>query len=108
MGMGPVHAIRKLLKKRSLSVSDIDVFEINEAFSSQVIANARELEIPTEKLNPNEGAIALGHPLGASGTRLIATLLNNLETLGGELGIASMCIGHGQGIATLIRRLVRV
>lgn len=105
MGMGPVYAIQKLLMKRNMSVNDIDFFEINEAFASQAIASIRELKIPMEKVNSNGGAIALGHPLGSSGTRLITTLLHNLEARDCELGIASMCIGHGQGIATLIRRV---
>ncbi len=105
MGMGPVYSIKKLLEKQNLTVKDIDLFEINEAFASQSIASVRELEIPTEKVNICGGAIALGHPLGCSGTRLIVTLLNNLERTGKKIGIASMCIGHGQGIATLIKRL---
>jgi len=105
MGMGPVPAIRKLLQKNNLSVADIDLFELNEAFASQAIACINELQLPVEKVNPWGGAIALGHPLGSTGTRLITTLLNGLETSGGRYGIASLCIGHGQGMATLIERL---
>lgn len=105
MGMGPVPAIRKLLAKVHMTVDDIDSFEINEAFASQAIACVRELKIPFEKVNPSGGAIALGHPLGSTGTRLITTLLHWLERTGQEWGIAAMCIGHGQGIATLIRRV---
>ncbi len=105
MGLGPVPAIRKLLKRNDLSVQDIDRFELNEAFASQAITCIRQLELPPERVNPWGGAIALGHPLGATGTRLIATLLNGLITDDQELGIASLCIGHGQGMATLIRRI---
>ena len=105
MGMGPVPAIRKLLQKTGLSVADIDLFELNEAFASQAIACVNELQLPSEKVNPWGGAIALGHPLGSTGTRLITTLLNGLESSGGKYGIASLCIGHGQGMATLIERL---
>lgn len=105
MGMGPVPAIRKLLKKTGLSLDQIDRFELNEAFASQALACIRELGLPREKINPWGGAIALGHPLGGTGTRLITTLLNGLETEGGRYGIASLCIGHGQGMATLIERI---
>lgn len=104
MGMGPVPAIRRLLQKTRLTVADIDRFELNEAFASQAIACCNELSLPPEKVNPWGGAIALGHPLGATGTRLITTLLNGLEQSGGRYGIASLCIGHGQGMATLIER----
>ncbi|RLB65420.1 MAG: acetyl-CoA C-acyltransferase [Deltaproteobacteria bacterium] len=105
MGMGPVPAIRKLLQQTDLSVADIDLFELNEAFASQAIACVNELQLSSEKVNPWGGAIALGHPLGSTGTRLITTLLNGLESSGGKYGIASLCIGHGQGMATLIERL---
>jgi acetyl-CoA acyltransferase len=105
MGMGPVPAIRKLLQKNNLSVADIDLFELNEAFASQAVACVNELRLPNEKVNPWGGAIALGHPLGSTGTRLITTLLNGLETSGGRYGVASLCIGHGQGMATLIEKL---
>ncbi|HEY5673417.1 MAG TPA: thiolase family protein [Malonomonas sp.] len=105
MGMGPVPAIRKLLKKNRLSVTDIDLFELNEAFASQSLACINELQLPLQKVNPWGGAISLGHPLGCTGTRLITTLLNGLENSGGRYGIASLCIGHGQGMATLIERL---
>ena len=105
MGMGPLYAIKKLLERQKMAISDIDLFEVNEAFASQAIACVRELKIPPDKVNICGGAIALGHPLGCSGTRLITTLLHNLERTGGKTGIASMCIGHGQGIATLIKRI---
>jgi acetyl-CoA acetyltransferase len=104
MGMGPVPAIRKLLQRNALSVADIDLFELNEAFASQAVACIKQLDLPVEKVNPWGGAIALGHPLGCTGTRLISTLLNGLEVCGGRYGIASLCIGHGQGMATLIER----
>ncbi len=104
MGLGPIPAIRKLLSKEQLTVKEIDLFEINEAFASQALACLDQLEIPEDKVNPCGGAIALGHPLGATGTRLIVTLLHNMERLDQRLGVASMCIGHGQGIATLIER----
>ncbi len=105
MGMGPVPAIRRLLEKTGLGVADIDLFELNEAFASQAIACCRELELSAARVNPWGGAIALGHPLGCTGTRLITTLLNGLETGGGRYGIASLCIGHGQGMATLIEKV---
>ena len=105
MGMGPVPAIRRLLQKNRLTVADIDLFELNEAFASQAVACVNELRLPMEKVNPWGGAIALGHPLGSTGTRLITTLLNGLDAAGGRYGIASLCIGHGQGMATLIERL---
>lgn len=104
MGMGPVPAIKKLLSRNKLGTNDVDLFEINEAFAAQAVACQRELELPVEKLNICGGAIALGHPLGCTGTRLITTLLHGLERAGAEYGVASMCIGHGQGIACLIRR----
>jgi acetyl-CoA acyltransferase len=101
MGIGPIPAIRKLLAKHEMTVDDIDVFEINEAFASQSIYCRRELGIPKDKINPNGGAIALGHPLGVSGTRMTATLLRELKRRGGKYGIVSMCIGGGMGVAAL-------
>lgn len=105
MGIGPVPAIRKLLEKTGLTVEDIDLFEINEAFGSQATYCQRELGIPDEKLNVNGGALALGHPLGVSGTRMAGTLLRALEEKGGRYGIVSMCIGGGMGAAALFERV---
>jgi acetyl-CoA acyltransferase len=101
MGIGPVPAIRKLLAQTGLSLSDIDLFEINEAFAAQAVYCARELGVPDEKLNVNGGAIALGHPLGATGAKLSATLVYELKRRGGRLGVVSMCIGGGMGAAGL-------
>lgn len=105
MGIGPVPAIRKLLAKHDLSVDDIDLFEINEAFASQAKYCRDELGIDPEKLNIHGGAIALGHPLGVSGTRMTGTLLRSLEKVGGRYGVVSMCIGGGMGAAALFERV---
>ena len=101
MGIGPVPAIRKLLERHELEISDIDLFEINEAFAAQASYCQQELGIPDEKINPHGGAIALGHPLGVSGTRMAGTLLRELKNRGGKLGVVSMCIGGGMGAAGL-------
>ncbi len=105
MGIGPVDAVRKALARAKLQLADIDIIELNEAFAAQSLAVVRVLGIDEEKLNPHGGAIALGHPLGSSGCRLIATLLNDLETLGGTLGMATLCVGGGQGVATIVERV---
>jgi acetyl-CoA acetyltransferase family protein len=105
MGIGPVKAVKKALQRANLQLSDIDVIELNEAFAAQSLAVLRELGIDEDKLNPHGGAIALGHPLGSSGARLIATLVNDLETLDKRLGMATLCVGGGQGVATIIERL---
>jgi 3-oxoadipyl-CoA thiolase len=105
MGLGPIPATRKVLQRTGLSIKDIDLIELNEAFAAQALQCVRELEIDEEKLNVNGGAIALGHPLGCSGARLVVTLLHELERRGGRYGLATMCIGVGQGIATIIERL---
>jgi acetyl-CoA C-acetyltransferase len=102
MGIGPVPAIRAVLAMSRLALGDIDRFEINEAFGAQVMACARELGLDEDKLNVNGGAIAIGHPLGATGVRLAVTLARELQRCGGRYGIASACIGGGQGIALLI------
>src|SRR3989475_6077263 len=104
MGLGPIPATRKVLQRAGLNISDMDLIELNEAFAAQALQCMRELEIDQEKLNVNGGAIALGHPLGCSGARLITTLLHELERRSGRDGLATMCIGVGQGIATIIER----
>ena len=105
MGLGPIFATRKVLQRAGLSIQDMDLIELNEAFASQALQCARELEIDMDKLNVNGGAIALGHPLGCSGARIITTLLHELERRDGRYGLATMCIGVGQGIATIIERI---
>jgi acetyl-CoA acyltransferase len=102
MGVGPVPAVKKLLAKNNLKIEDIDVFELNEAFAAQALHCIRELGIPQDKVNPNGGAIALGHPLGVSGTRLVATILRELKRRNGRYGVVTMCIGGGMGAAALI------
>jgi 3-oxoadipyl-CoA thiolase len=102
MGVGPVPATRKALERAGLTIDDIDLIELNEAFAAQVLASARELGIPHEKLNVNGGAIALGHPLGCSGARLLTTLVHEMRRRGARYGLATMCIGVGQGLATIV------
>ena len=102
MGVAPVPATRLALERAGLSVDDIDLVELNEAFAAQVLASIRELGVPHEKLNVNGGAIAIGHPLGASGARLIGMLAHELRRTGKRYGVATMCIGVGQGLATVI------
>ncbi|AKP64580.1 Acetyl-CoA acetyltransferase [Levilactobacillus koreensis JCM 16448] len=104
MGYAPVYAIQKMLDRTHATVAGIDRFEINEAFAAQSVAITRDLKIPTHKLNVNGGSIALGHPLGASGTRIVVTLLHELMRSGGHRGLASMCIGGGMGIALMLER----
>jgi acetyl-CoA acetyltransferase family protein len=104
MGLGPIPATRKALERAGLSVDDLDLVELNEAFASQSIVCMRELGLDGEKVNVNGGAIAIGHPLGMSGARLITMLAHELERTGGRYGLATMCIGVGQGIATIIER----
>ena len=102
MGVGPIPATRLALRRAGLEIEDIDLVELNEAFASQSLACQRELGIDHEKLNVNGGAIAIGHPLGASGARLIGTLARELRRRGARYGVATMCIGVGQGLATVI------
>ncbi|WP_225410482.1 thiolase family protein [Stigmatella hybrida] len=102
MGIGPIPAVKKLLARNKLKVEDIDVFELNEAFAAQALHCLRELGIPLEKANPNGGAIALGHPLGVSGARMVGTILYELKRRNGRYGIVTMCIGGGMGAAALI------
>jgi acetyl-CoA C-acetyltransferase len=105
MGMGPVPAVRKALDRAGLSADAIDLFELNEAFSVQSLAVVRELGASPDKVNVNGGAIALGHPIGASGARILATLLYALEARGGGRGVAALCIGGGMGIAVVVESL---
>ena len=105
MGIGPVPAMRKALARAGMQLSDIDIIELNEAFAAQSLAVVQAMGIDEEKLNPHGGAIALGHPLGCSGARLIATLINDLQTLDKTWGIATLCIGGGQGLATILERV---
>ncbi len=105
MGIGPVPATRKVLKQAGLGIADIDLFEINEAFAAQSVASVQELGIDPERVNVNGGAIALGHPLGCSGARILTTLLYEMERREARYGLATMCIGVGQGIATIIERV---
>ncbi len=104
MGLGPIESTKKVLAKTNLKVTDLDLIEANEAFAAQSLAVGKTLEFPAEKLNVNGGAIALGHPIGASGTRVLVTLIHELKRRDGKYGLATLCIGGGQGIATIIKR----
>lgn len=104
MGLGPIPASQKALQKLGKTVDDIDLFEINEAFAAQSIPVVKELGIPADKVNVNGGAIALGHPIGASGSRILVTLIHELEKRNGKLGLCSLCIGGGQGISLIISK----
>jgi acetyl-CoA C-acetyltransferase len=107
MGVGPIEAVRKVLDAAGMTIDDIDVMELNEAFAAQVIPVCREVGIDPfgDKLNPHGGAIALGHPYGMTGARIMNTLLNDLDTLDGTIGLETMCVGGGQGMAMLVERL---
>ena len=105
MGMGPVSATRKALTKAGLTLADIDLIEANEAFAAQFLAVGKELGFTKEKLNVHGGAIALGHPIGASGARILVTLLHAMEARGAKRGLATLCIGGGQGVATIVERI---
>jgi acetyl-CoA C-acetyltransferase len=105
MGLGPIEACRQALKRANMTVDDIDLVEINEAFAAQVLPSAKHLGIPLEKLNVHGGAIALGHPFGMTGARIMTTLINGLETEDKRFGMESMCVGGGQGMAMIIERL---
>jgi len=102
---GPIPATRKILKRTGMTVADIDLVEINEAFAPVPLITMQEFDIPPEKVNVNGGAIALGHPLGATGAMLIGTLLDELERQDKAVGLCTMCIGYGMGIATIIERV---
>jgi acetyl-CoA C-acetyltransferase len=104
MGVGPIPAVRKLLERTGLGVPDLDLVELNEAFASQSLAVIRELGLDEEKVNVNGGAIALGHPLGMSGARLVVSLLHELRRRNGRYGLATLCVGVGQGVAALFER----
>ena len=104
MGIGPVAATKKVLAKTGMSVDDFDIIEANEAFASQSIAVGKELGFDLNKLNPNGGAIALGHPVGASGCRILVTLLHEMEKADAKKGLATLCIGGGMGCATIVER----
>lgn len=105
MGLGPIEAIRQTLKRAKMTIDDVDLVEINEAFAAQVIPSAKHLNIPMDKLNIHGGAIALGHPFGMTGARIMATLINGLQHEDKTFGLESMCVGGGQGMAMLIERL---
>jgi acetyl-CoA C-acetyltransferase len=103
MGIGPVPAVRKALARAGLELGDIDLFEFNEAFAAQSLAVLRELDIEPERINPNGGAIALGHPIGASGGRILVTLLHEMRRRDSGRGVVALCVGGGQGQAAIIR-----
>jgi acetyl-CoA acetyltransferase len=105
MGIGPVPASAKALARAGIGVGDLDLMEVNEAFASQAVASLRLLELEEEKVNVNGGAIAIGHPLGASGARILVTLIHELVRRQGRYGLATMCIGVGQGIAMVVERV---
>src|SRR3712207_5306873 len=104
MGIGPVPATRRALEKAGVSIGDIGVIELNEAFAAQALAVMEELELDPERVNPNGGAIALGHPIGATGAAITAKCLDEMDRGGHELGLVTLCIGGGQGIALLLAR----
>ena len=104
MGLGPIPATRRALERAGLSVRDLDVVELNEAFASQSIACIRELGLDPDRVNSNGGAIALGHPVGASGARILTTLVHQMKRQSARRGLATMCIGVGQGIAIVVER----
>ena len=105
MGLGPVPATRKALSRAGLGVGDIDTWELNEAFAAQSLGVIRQLGIEETRVNLHGGAIALGHPLGCSGARILTTLLGAMERTGGTLGVATLCVGVGQGVSTVIERV---
>jgi acetyl-CoA C-acetyltransferase len=105
MGLGPIEAVRQALKRANMTIDDIDLVELNEAFAAQVIPVSKHLGITWDKLNVNGGAIALGHPFGMTGARIMTTLLNGLEDAGKSFGLETMCVGGGQGMAMVVERL---
>jgi len=106
MGVGPIGAVRNVLRQAAMTIDDVDVVELNEAFAAQVLPVCRELGIDpfSEKLNPHGGAIALGHPYGMTGARIMSTLLNDLESDDQTIGLETMCVGGGQGMAMIVER----
>jgi acetyl-CoA acetyltransferase len=104
MGIGPIPAVRKLVERSGVSLEDVDLVELNEAFASQSLVVIRELGLDPGKVNVNGGAIALGHPLGMTGARLVVSLLHELRRRGGRYGLATLCVGVGQGQAALFER----
>jgi acetyl-CoA C-acetyltransferase len=105
MGLGPVEACRQAMKRAGMGIDDVDLVEINEAFAAQVVPSAAQLGIPWDKLNTHGGAIALGHPFGMTGARIMTTLINGLRTADKTIGLESMCVGGGQGMAMVVERL---
>ena len=105
MGLGPVEACRQALARARMTIEDIDLVEINEAFAAQVVPSARRLGIPYDKLNVHGGAIALGHPFGMTGARIMTTLINGLQAEDKTIGLESMCVGGGQGMAMIVERV---
>jgi acetyl-CoA C-acetyltransferase len=105
MGIGPVPAVKKLFEKTGLGVSDMDVLEVNEAFAAQALAVVRDLDLPSDRTNPNGSGISLGHPIGATGTILTVKAVYELQRTGGRYGLVTMCIGGGQGIAAIFERV---
>ena len=105
MGMGPVEASRQALKRAGMTIDDIDLVEINEAFAAQIVPSARQLGIDYDKLNVHGGAIAVGHPFGMTGARIMTTLINGLQTEDKTFGLETMCVGGGQGMAMIVERL---
>ena len=105
MGLGPIYAVPKVLKRTGMTLDQIDLVELNEAFASQSVACIRDLGLDPAKVNINGGAIALGHPLGCTGARLIVTLIHNLKRTGGRYGLATLCIGGGQAMAAIVERM---
>ncbi|WP_290658158.1 acetyl-CoA C-acyltransferase [Kocuria sp.] len=105
MGLGPVSATRRALERAQMTIDDIDIIELNEAFAAQVVPTVRQLEADPERVNPFGGAIALGHPFGSTGVRLLTTLINGLQWKDGNVGVATLCVGGGQGMAMVIERM---
>ena len=105
MGLGPVPATQQALERANLSVADLDVIESNEAFAAQACAVSADLGFDPDKVNPNGGAVALGHPIGASGAIILVKLIHELQRIQGRYGLATMCIGGGQGIAVIVERI---